>query len=374
MGRSLRVHPHPAGPWVVIAGARRFSVPPEIGACLLPLDRHRPDRRELAECLAATRWGPPGPALAGQLSLALEPGGERPWRLWFRAFPLWLRLPLVPGRLVARAAAPLAGLAGPRALAAMALAGGAGHLLAGLAGPHPGALGPGIALFLLTALWHELGHAAALCRAGYPPGPLGLGLLVMIPVLYVEVTAMAVLPRTGRLQISAAGPCFQLGLGGAFHLAGRCSLVPDWAGSALTLAGLSSLLAVGWSLWPFVRSDGYWMICDSLGIGNLGRPLGPGRSGLVRRSVWVFRTLNAVFLVVLGAGLPWGLARRFGKIWECRLAGSAHAAAPLAGLLVAVGLLVGVWWGIGCRVAQLLRMNKLDARISRPGSDPAGTG
>ncbi len=40
------------------------------------------------------------------------------------------------------------------------------------------------------------------------------------------------------------------------------------------LAGSSALLAVAWSLFPFIRSDGYWLLCDLLGMDDLDRASG----------------------------------------------------------------------------------------------------
>ena len=103
-------------------------------------------------------------------------------------------------------------------------------------------------MFLLTALWHELGHAAAIARYKYPPGAIGAGLLFVIPVLFADVTAVGVLPRAGRLRVDMAGVIFQFGLGGALALIGLVGNTNGLLGGAWL-----ALLAVGWSLFPFGR-------------------------------------------------------------------------------------------------------------------------
>ena len=67
-----------------------------------------------------------------------------------------------------------------------------------------------LGVFLVTALAHELGHAAALAREGWPPGSVGVGLLWVLPVGWCDVSAVALLPRRGRVRVDLAGVAFQL--------------------------------------------------------------------------------------------------------------------------------------------------------------------
>jgi len=335
----LEVVAHPTGPWLVKAGNILYAVPPRLGRALRPLAGRVPERGELRACLADVRTGQmdeiPAPDLepwVRELSQSLAPAsGVRNGRLDGRlkgrriGRPIRFRVPLVPARLVRRLAGYWQVLAGNRGLAIMGLLGGAGYVVAGAGSGQIGfswdlgTAAAGLGLFLLTALWHELGHAAALARSGYPPGGIGAGVLFVIPVLFADVTAVGALPRAGRIRVDISGTIFQLGLGGAFMLmAGLCKTVPAWA-AALALAGSSALLAITWSLFPFIRSDGYWLLCDLLGLDDLDRPPQKPISKRLRIFLVGYQLANAIFLLLIGVyfplrmiGLLLGLAHRFG--------------------------------------------------------------
>jgi hypothetical protein len=222
---------------------------------------------------------------------------------------------LLPAVLVCRLARRLRPWTGNRPLAALGLAGGAGYLRAlAEAGPinfspDPGNLMAGIGLFLLTVIWHELGHAAALARSGYPPGGIGFGLLFVVPVMYADVTAVGVLPKPGRLRVDAAGVIFQIAPGGLMMALAGVPGCPIFLVKTLTLAGSSVLLAVVWSLFPFVRSDGYWLLCDLLGLDDLERPPREQVPVVLRVFLVVYQLANAGFLLMLGFYVPLRLVR-----------------------------------------------------------------
>jgi hypothetical protein len=212
-------------------------------------------------------------------------------------------------------AGSLQGLAGNRGLVILVLLGVVGYLV-GTAGSAKvgfsrdlGTVTAGLGLFLLTAFWHELGHAAALVRSGYPPGGIGAGMLFVIPVLFADVTAMGVLPRADRIRVDVAGVVFQLAAGGVLM---AWASWPDCSADharVLTLAGSSALLAISWSLFPFIRSDGYWILCDGLGLEHLDRP--PGRPITRRLRVFLvgYQVTNALFLLGVGLFVPWRMIR-----------------------------------------------------------------
>lgn len=245
-----------------------------------------------------------------QLDLLLK--GEAPQR---PVRVIRFRVPLLPAALVRRLACRLGPLTGRWRLAGLGLIGCAGYLAA-LAGTGPvgfspdlGNLTAGLGLFLLSAIWHELGHAAALARSGYPPGGIGAGLLFVIPVLYADVTAVSVLTKVRRLRVDAAGVVFQLAAGGLIMVLARLPGCPRLMVPALTLAGSSVLFAVAWSLFPFIRSDGYWLLCDLLGLDDLDRPPGSSASQALRVFLVFYQLANAAFLLLVGLYFPWRVAR-----------------------------------------------------------------
>jgi hypothetical protein len=249
---------------------------------------------------------------------------QRLWRKFrFGGRLVWPRLPLLPARLVDHLARLLKGATATPLLWSQITVGAAGYGLGlwSLAWTNANLnvvtratateMMVAAALFLSTALWHELGHAAALRYEEYPPGTIGIGLLVCLPVLYCDVTCAMALPRQGRLRVDGAGMVFQLAAGGLLFLAGAQLGV-----ASLQLAGISSLVAVVWSLLPFLRTDGYWLLGDLVGRGDLESPLTCGetpRDGRRRRGLALFlilyRLAHAIFLMAVAVWLPWRLLR-----------------------------------------------------------------
>jgi hypothetical protein len=341
----LEVVAHPTGSWLVKAGNISYAVPPQLGRALRPLAGRIPETRELRACLEGVRAGPLDEKYApeietwvGEICRALEPeSAGKGCRAESRQAgrPLRFRVPLVPAEVVGHLAGILKNLAGNRGLAAMAWLGGAGYLMAGflMAGYlvtatgsgqvgfswDLGTVAAGLGLFLLSAFWHELGHAAALARSGYPPGGIGAGVLFVIPVLFADVTAMGALSRAGRIRVDVSGMIFQLAAGGAFMALATWRGCPLAMVKVLTLAGSSALLAISWSLFPFIRSDGYWLLCDLLGLDDLDRPPSAPISNGLRIFLVGYQIANALFLLMIGVYFPWrmiglllGLAGRIG--------------------------------------------------------------
>ena len=370
----LEVVSHPTGPWLVQAGNITYAVPPRLGRALRPLAGQLPGRREIRNCLAEVRQGneltkPEIETWVLELSRALAPDSITSSSQAGRrgaGRPIRLRVPLLPAPVVRRLAGILRVLAGNGGLAWVAALGLAGYLVAGSGQVgfswDLGTTAAGLGLFLLTAIWHELGHAAALARSGYPPGGIGAGVLFVIPVLFADVTAVGALPRAGRIRVDVSGMIFQLGAGGIFMALGGC-FGADWA-PALTLAGSSALLAIFWSLFPFIRSDGYWLLCDLLGLDCLDRPPSqPIKNGL-RIFLVGYQLANAAFLLMIGVyfplkimGLLAGLAHRLGLPVHSA-AGRWLVAAAGVGLVAMLGV------GIVRRTMALVRSARAVARQS----------
>ena len=216
--------------------------------------------------------------------------------------------------------------------------------------PASGSLVWAIAWFLLTAVWHELGHAAVLARHGYPPGGIGFGVLFVIPVLFADVTAVGALPRSGRLRVDAAGVVFQLGLGGLLAFCGVGTGSP-----ALVIASWLVVLAVCWSLLPFVRADGYWFVCDLMGVVDLESNTGPEPTRCVGIFLRVYRLANAVFLLAVGFLLPWRYAHRAEDLLGSLGVDLSRTEVFVPLLLGALAVLGLVWWSLLRRVGRLMQ-------------------
>jgi hypothetical protein len=121
----------------------------------------------------------------------------------------------------------------------------------------------------LTIPWHELGHAAAARYFRARHGPLGVGLMGLTLVAYVEVTGIWRLPRKQRLVVDLGGVYFQsmfVILLAAFA----------WATSNPTVLWLVLFLDFGMLLNvnPLFKLDGYWAVSDATGIPNLHQRVG----------------------------------------------------------------------------------------------------
>jgi len=205
----------------------------------------------------------------------------------------------------------------------------------------------GIGLFLLTGIWHEIGHATALAHEGYAPGRIGLGFLLVIPVLFAEVTAVGMLARGGRLRVDFSGMVFQLFAGGLLLLLSViCGPFASLSGS-LQVAGLSSLVAVCWSLLPFVRSDGYWILADYLGVENLDVPwISSGSKSI--STAWLmimFRLANIGFLIFLAVMIPLRLVSLLQFLgWNTKVSDGLETVLLKLGSYLVFGL---IWVGLG---------------------------
>jgi putative peptide zinc metalloprotease protein len=125
---------------------------------------------------------------------------------------------------------------------------------------------PELVLFLfatdtVTRIWHELGHASALRRAGAKHGDIGFALYLYFPVYYTDVSHAYRLTRGQRIRVDLGGIYFDLismiGLYVLYRLTGYLPLL-----LLITLIGFGILR----QFTPFMRFDGYYLIADLMGV------------------------------------------------------------------------------------------------------------
>ena len=116
---------------------------------------------------------------------------------------------------------------------------------------------------------HEAAHSLAAIHFRCRVRGIGIGFMVFYPRLYTDTTDSWRLPRRQRLLIDAAGIIVELLLGGIAALL-WCYLPPgSWKSTmfyVFTVSTLSTLLVNGN---PFIRYDGYYILCDLLNMENL---------------------------------------------------------------------------------------------------------
>ena len=127
-------------------------------------------------------------------------------------------------------------------------------------------------VFPVVKALHELGHATATRARGGEVHDMGLMLLVMMPVPYVDASAASVLPsRWQRALIGAAGMIVELFLAAlAFYvwLAVEPGLVRAVCFNVMVVAGVSTLV---FNANPLLRYDGYYILSDLAEFPNLGQ-------------------------------------------------------------------------------------------------------
>lgn len=160
---------------------------------------------------------------------------------------------------------------------------------------------------ILSLLFHEFGHAAACRYSGARPGRIGVGIYLVWPVFFTDVTDSYRLPRAGRLRTDLGGVYFNAlvaaAAAGGYLLTGYTPLV---------VVSISQQLLIVDQFVPWIRLDGYHIVSDLIGVPDLFariRPvvasLLPGRppdrrvaelkrSARAAVSIWVLTTVIAL--------------------------------------------------------------------------------
>jgi putative peptide zinc metalloprotease protein len=156
-------------------------------------------------------------------------------------------------------------------------------------------------ILVLSALVHELGHAAACTYGGAQPGVVGVGVYLVFPAFFTNVTDSYRLDRAGRIRTDLGGLYMNIW---CLLALGSVSLVSNQG--LFLLAVLLIHVEMLQQLIPTVRFDGYFLLSDLAGVPDLfarvrpvlrsllpGRPVDPRVHELrpvARRIVigWVF--------------------------------------------------------------------------------------
>lgn len=118
---------------------------------------------------------------------------------------------------------------------------------------------------------HELGHGYAIRKWGGEVHEIGIMLLVLSPVPYVDASAAwGFRDKRKRMVVGAIGIAVELFLGALalfVWLAVEPGLVRTIAFNVMLISGVSTLLFNGN---PLLRFDGYYVLADAIEIPNLG--------------------------------------------------------------------------------------------------------
>ena len=124
-----------------------------------------------------------------------------------------------------------------------------------------------LALFgvvVVTAAFHECGHATGCRYGGAEPGVMGVGLYLVWPAFYTDLTDTYRLGKWGRLRADLGGVYFNtlfvLATAGLYFLTHFEPLL-----IVILLLQLEILV----QFMPFLRMDGYYMVADVTGVPDL---------------------------------------------------------------------------------------------------------
>ena len=141
---------------------------------------------------------------------------------------------------------------------------------------NPGLLLLIFAITILSAGFHEFGHAAAARRGGATPGAMGAGLYLVWPAFYTDVTDSYRLGRGGRLRTDLGGLYF--------NAITAVAIMGIWWASgydALLLVVVTQILQMVRQLLPLLRFDGYHILADATGVPDLFQRIKPTLLGLL---------------------------------------------------------------------------------------------
>ena len=121
-----------------------------------------------------------------------------------------------------------------------------------------------LGLSVVSAVFHECGHATGCRYGGARPGVVGVGIYLVWPSFFTNVTDSYRLSRAGRLRTDLGGLYFNLIF--MLALAGVYSVT---SAEILLLVIAITHLEMLEQLLPFVRFDGYFILSDLAGVPDL---------------------------------------------------------------------------------------------------------
>jgi putative peptide zinc metalloprotease protein len=135
---------------------------------------------------------------------------------------------------------------------------------------HPAVFLIVMGVIIVSTALHELGHAAACAYGGAKPGGMGLGIYLVWPAFYTDVTDAYQLDRRGRLRTDLGGVYVN-----AIVVLVIAALHVVTGYEPLVLLMFLLQVQVLQQMLPFLRLDGYYVVSDLVGVPDLFRRIGP---------------------------------------------------------------------------------------------------
>ncbi|MEY3231154.1 MAG: hypothetical protein RL689_1243 [Planctomycetota bacterium] len=192
--------------------------------------------------------------------------------------------------------------------------------------------------FAALKLIHELGHGYACKIMGLREGrggevhTLGLMFLVLVPFPYVDVSSAWLLrERRSRILVAAMGMAWEIAIAAIAAIVwSRASDGTVLKAVAQNAVWVASITTVVFNINPLLRYDGYYMLCDLLGMPNLGRRSNEFVQHLVKKHAWAtprlrppsatpgegpwlvsYAVVSTIYRTIVFAGIAWFIAQQF---------------------------------------------------------------
>jgi putative peptide zinc metalloprotease protein len=208
-------------------------------------------------------------------------------------------------------------------------------------------------LVVLSAAFHECGHATGCRYGGARPGVMGVGLYLVWPAFYTDVTDAYRLGKGGRLRTDLGGVYFNA----VFILATVGAYMLTHSEALVVVVVLMEFEMLHQFL-PFLRLDGYYVIADLTGVPDIFARIKPvlvslvpwrkpdrrvtALKGWVRIAVTVWVIFTAVFLLYTYGVMLLHLPTIAGTAWASLIALIGRAGTALQRGQTASGLFDGL--------------------------------
>ena len=208
-------------------------------------------------------------------------------------------------------------------------------------------------IYPVVKILHEFGHAFAVKRWGGEVHEMGIILLALTPIPYVDASAWSSFhDKHQRMAVAAMGMAVELLLAAValfVWLNVESGIVKSMAYNVMLIAGVSTVLFNGN---PLLRYDGYYILSDLIEIPNLSQRATRYIGYLLQRHVLRIETADSP--VTATGEKAWFIL--YGPVAFC------YRTAVLIGLVFmvssrffVVGVVIAIWGGISLLVRPLVR-------------------
>ncbi len=208
-------------------------------------------------------------------------------------------------------------------------------------------------VYPLVKILHEFGHAFAVKKWGGEVHEMGIVLLALTPIPYIDASASAAFPgKKERVAVAAMGMAVEMLLASLalfVWLNVETGLVSAIAYNVMLIGGVSTVLFNGN---PLLRYDGYYILADLIEIPNLGQRSTRYFGYLMQRYLFGIKTTETP--VTAPGEKSWFLV--YGPVSFC------YRMVVLVGLVLLVsssffiiGILIAIWGAISLLILPAVR-------------------